>query len=210
MRYEHRWSIRQTIGPDLHDLHQCWCLSKYTYYSDAVRLRVSWWSYQPYSGTATVTITQVSSSVSIDCPASVEWTGATNALHRPCHRRRRSGSNHPSCGVTNGTYSNNTAVGTASVSYAYPGDTNHTGTPPANSTFEIIPPYPNCTITGYTVDYDGGPHMPPANAWMSAAAPWMDWIFPAPPIPTAAPMTTPGPLPPSAATIPTPAVRFRM
>jgi hypothetical protein len=74
------------------------------------------------TGSGTFTINQATSTVTVSCPASVPYTGSAQT---PC-----------SAGVTGVgglslaltvSYTNNTAVGTASASASYAGDTNHTG-----------------------------------------------------------------------------------
>jgi len=55
------------------------------------------------------------------------------------------------------SYSNNVNAGTATASYTFAGDANHTGSSDSK-TFAIGKADPAVTVTGYSVTYDGNPH----------------------------------------------------
>lgn len=55
------------------------------------------------------------------------------------------------------TYANNTNAGTASAGYAYPGDTDHSGSTDGK-TFDILKADPVLDVAGWSGTYDGNPH----------------------------------------------------
>ncbi len=104
------------------------------------------------SDSGTFVIDQAGSTTVVTCPANVTYTGSAQT---PC-----------SVTVTgpgglsltpDPTYADNTDAGTATASYAYAGDANHTGSSDSG-TFVIDQADANCTITGYTGTYDGAAH----------------------------------------------------
>lgn len=114
-------------------------------------------NYNAASGLAAgnFVINQVSSTTAVSCPTSVTYTGVAQT---PC-----------SVSVTGAgglsltpapTYLNNTNAGinTASASYTYAGDTNHTGSSDSKN-FSINKANADCTgISGYSGVYDGASH----------------------------------------------------
>ena len=92
------------------------------------------------TATADVTISQASSTTTVTCPASVAYTGAART---PC-TVSVTGAGGSSL-TPDPMYSDNTAVGTASASYTYAGDANHSGSSGGDS-FDI---------TAAVVDDDG-------------------------------------------------------
>lgn len=80
----------------------------------------------------TLTITQAPSSVVVSCPSTVTYNGAPQT---PCTASVTGAGGLDQPLTIN--YTNNTAVGTASASASYAGDTNHTGSD-ASQTFKIL------------------------------------------------------------------------
>lgn len=109
-------------------------------------------SYNSASGIITDTIAKASSSVTVTCPTSAVYNGLAQEV---C-----SASYSTSDGLSGSltvTYSGNTNAGTATASASYAGDSNHDAS--SNSTtFEIEKANAACTVTGYSVTYDGSAH----------------------------------------------------
>ena len=93
------------------------------------------------SDTKTFTITKAPSTTTVSCPASVAWTGAPRT---PC-TALATGAGGLSQAVTP-TYTDNTAVGTASASASYAGDANHNSSN-GSGTFAIGKASSTTTIT---------------------------------------------------------------
>ena len=87
----------------------------------------------------------------VTCPVSVEYTGVAQT---PC-TVSVTGANLSLTPAA--VHANNTDAGTASASYTYPGDANHTGSSDSK-TFQITEAAPDCTVEGVTVTYDGDAH----------------------------------------------------
>ena len=82
-------------------------------------------------------ITPAASKVTVSCPASVAFTGSPLT---PCTANFATADGVS--GALAVTYTNNTAVGTATASATYAGDTNHTGSNGASSFLITAPPVP--------------------------------------------------------------------
>ena len=118
-------------------------------------------NYTASGGPIADSIAQTSSTLTVTCPASVPWTGSPI---RPCSATV-TGAGVVSQTVT-WTYSNNTDVGTATANADFAGDTNHTGSS-GWATFEITKSVV-CTVTGYSVTYDGVAHTASGSCISSA------------------------------------------
>jgi hypothetical protein len=101
-----------------------------------------------YSGINMV-IGQASSSVVLNCPASVTYTGSPLT---PCIATA-TGAGGLSVPLAI-TYANNTNAGTASADASYAGDVNHTGNS-AHTTFTILPATATITVTKLDQIWDG-------------------------------------------------------
>ena len=101
--------------------------------------------------TATLIISDGTSSVTLTCPPSVPYNGAPQT---PCTASATLSGGQTVTGLTV-TYTNNTNAGTASASATYAGDTNHTGS--NNSVnFAIAPAAVTVTGGTYSGTYTGG------------------------------------------------------
>src|SRR5262249_5626670 len=96
--------------------------------------------YSGSSGNAPFTISPASSITTVTCPPSVTYTGAAQT---PCSLSE-TGAN-PSL-TPAPTYSNNTNAGTATASYTYVPDANHTGSSDSKP-FTIGPASSTTTVT---------------------------------------------------------------
>jgi hypothetical protein len=102
------------------------------------------------SESLTLSVTQASSTTTVTCPAGVTFTGAALA---PC-TVSVSGAGGLNLAPP-ATYSNNTNVGTATASYAFTGDANHTGSSDSK-TFAIGKASSTTTVTcPASVTFDG-------------------------------------------------------
>ena len=108
-------------------------------------------THKPSSGDATFQITKASSTTTVECPASVTYTGSALT---PCTATVSGASLAQQLAPT---YIDNTNAGTATASATYGGDGNHTGSTDA-TTFEILAAAASCEVTGYTGEYDGDAH----------------------------------------------------
>lgn len=110
-------------------------------------------NYQNPGGTISIVITLITATVKVTCPVSVVYNGVAQ---NPCTAVATDGTGWS---VTlSVTYAGNTTnVGPVTASAKFAGDASHN---PAqdSTTFTITPADLKCTITGYTVDYDGTPH----------------------------------------------------
>jgi hypothetical protein len=97
-------------------------------------------------------IGQAASSVNVTCPSSVTYTGSPLT---PCSATVTGAGGLNLTGLTP-TYSNNTSPGTATASYTYAGDTNHTGNT-GSSNFTINPAANIDFTTLSLVGYPGSP-----------------------------------------------------
>jgi hypothetical protein len=107
--------------------------------------------YQATPAIGTLTIDKATSTTVVACPVSVTYNGAAQT---PCtvSVTGAGGLNlNPAA-----SYANNTNAGTATASYVYPGDDNHTGSSDSK-TFVINKADPIVTATGRTCTYDGTP-----------------------------------------------------
>jgi len=107
--------------------------------------------YQATPATGTLTIDKATSTTVVACPANVTYNGAAQT---PCtvSVTGAGGLNlNPAA-----SYSNNTNAGTATASYVYAGDDNHTGSSDSK-TFVINKADPIVTATGNTCTYNGTP-----------------------------------------------------
>ena len=106
----------------------------------------------PSDASTTFQITKAPSTTTLDCPASVTYTGSP---HTPC-----SASVVGVGGLaasTSPSYTDNIVAGTAQASASYPGDDNHSGSS-ATKSFAILPADATCTVIGYAGVYDGAAH----------------------------------------------------
>lgn len=106
---------------------------------------------QKQSAPATITITPASSTTTVTC-LSVTYTGAPQT---PC-----SASVTGAGGLSSSlpvSYANNVNAGMATASASFAGDTNHAGSS-GSKTFTILKANASCTVTGYSVTYDGSAH----------------------------------------------------
>ncbi|MGH7175116.1 MAG: MBG domain-containing protein, partial [Minisyncoccia bacterium] len=104
--------------------------------------------YNSLTGTSAgnFVISQVSSVTTVSCPTSVTYNAAPQA---PCSVTVTGAS----LSLTPApTYSNQTSAGTATASYAYTGDTNHTGSSDSKN-FTISKANASCAIAGYSATY---------------------------------------------------------
>ena len=108
-------------------------------------------AHKPSSASATFAITKAASTTTLDCPASVAFTGSA---HEPCTAIVSGPGLATSVAPT---YVDNTNAGTATASAVFAGDANHTGSDDTK-TFEIDPAQATCDISGFAGDYDGNPH----------------------------------------------------
>ena len=109
-------------------------------------------NYEPQSGDVPIVITKASSTTTVNCPLSVTYAG--EAL-TPCSVTVLGAGSLNS--TASATYTNNVNAGTATASYDFAGDTNHTGS--SNSTtFVINRANPVIAVQGYTGVYDGLAH----------------------------------------------------
>jgi len=129
----------------------------YTYPGDA--------NHVVETATVNFTISPASSTTTVTCPASVEYTGAART---PCSVSV-TGAGGLSLTPTP-TYSSNTAIGTASASYSYAGDANHSGSS-GSTTFDITKASSVTTVTCpiNPLTYDGAAHTPCTVTVTSAA-----------------------------------------
>jgi hypothetical protein len=98
-------------------------------------------NHEAGSGSSSFTIEKASSSVSVDCPDSMTYTGSAI---EPCTARASgAGGLDAALGIT---YSANENAGTATASATYAGDTNHTGDS-GSGTFEIQKAPATVTVT---------------------------------------------------------------
>ena len=108
-------------------------------------------NYKGATGSVQIEITKVASTTVVSCPASVVYDGSAQT---PC-----------TVAVTglnldlgpDPAYTDNTDAGTATASYAFAGDTNHTGSSDSQD-FTIDQATPVCAITGWSGSYDGAAH----------------------------------------------------
>ncbi len=101
----------------------------------------------------TFTIDPASSTTTVTCPAGpYTYSGVAQT---PCSVSV-TGAGGLNLSPT-ASYTNNVNAGTASASYTYGGDANHTGSS-GSATFTIDKADAVCTITGYDVVYDADPH----------------------------------------------------
>ena len=116
-------------------------------------------NYNDQSGDAAIVINKASSSTAIICPVSVTFTGVAQT---PCSVAVTG------VGGLNLTpvplYANNLNAGTASASYTFTGDANHTGS--SDSKNFTIGPASSTTVVGcpLSVDYTGAALTPCAAA----------------------------------------------
>ncbi len=108
-------------------------------------------NYDDENGSVAIVISQAPSVTAITCPVSVVYNGSAQT---PCSAAVTGAGLSTTATVV---YGNNTNVGTATADASYAGDTNHTSSSDSK-TFAITKADPVCTITGYTVTYDGNPH----------------------------------------------------
>jgi hypothetical protein len=97
-------------------------------------------NHLPSNGLATFTIAKAASTVTVNCPATVVFSGSAQT---PCSANV-TGAGGLDQTVTPVGYTNNTAVGTATASASYPGDANHLGGT-GSATFQILA----WTLKGY-------------------------------------------------------------
>jgi len=106
------------------------------------------------SGSGGFTITPASSTVTVICAPSVTWTGSAKT---PC-MAGATGAGMSAVDVTASlVYGNNINPGTATADASWGGDANHTGSTGSGG-FTINKAEANCTVTGYSVTYDGSSH----------------------------------------------------
>ncbi|KAF2419422.1 hypothetical protein B2K11_06585 [Microbacterium sp. B35-30] len=108
-------------------------------------------THKPSSGDATFQITKASSRTTVECPASVTYTGSALT---PCTATVTGASLAQELAPT---YIANTNAGTATASAIYGGDENHAGSTD-ETTFEILAASASCEVTGYAAEYDGDAH----------------------------------------------------
>ena len=102
--------------------------------------------------TASLTINKAPSVTTVTCPPNVTYTGASLT---PCNASV-TGAGGLNLAPTP-TYSNNTNAGTATASYNYAGDDNHTASGDSKN-FVIKKADATITVNGYTGVYDGNAH----------------------------------------------------
>lgn len=102
--------------------------------------------------TTTFGITQAASVTTVTCPASVVYNGMAQT---PCSASVTGAGGLNFAPVP--SYTNNTNAGSASASYTYAGNANHTGSSDSEN-FAITKADPGCDISGYTGIYDGVAH----------------------------------------------------
>src|SRR5437867_87533 len=120
------------------------CTASYTWTPDA--------NHTGSSDSKSITLTQATSTTTVSCPAGpYTYTGSAQT---PCSATvtGASLSRTPTPG-----YTNNTDAGTASASYTFGGDANHTGSSDSK-TFTIAKAGSTTTVTAGSFIYDGSPH----------------------------------------------------
>ena len=83
-------------------------------------------NYEPQSGDVQIVINKASSTTTVSCPESVTYAGDAQT---PCTVTIVGAGGLNSS--ASATYTNNVNAGTATASYEFAGDTNHTGVPTA-------------------------------------------------------------------------------
>ena len=137
-------------------------MASYTWPGDA--------SHASSSDSKTFDITQVSSSVTVNCPVSVGYTGAALT---PCTATITGAGLDSTVPLQSSDYSNNINVGIANASYTFAGDTNHTGS--ANSaTFGITKRAENVTAASPSITY--GDSVPTVSYTIAPTFPSADLI----------------------------------
>ena len=107
-------------------------------------------AHDPSSGSATFTITPATSTVTVNCPASVVYNGKAQT---PCTATiTGDGGLNTTVALASTDYSNNTNVGTASASYTYAGDANHSGST-GSSSFGITATAETITASSGSITY---------------------------------------------------------
>jgi hypothetical protein len=106
------------------------------------------------SGSGGFTITPASSTVTVICAPSVTWTGSAKT---PCLAGATGAGMSPVDVTASLVYGNNINPGTATADASWGGDANHTGSTGSGG-FTINKAEANCTVTGYSVTYDGSSH----------------------------------------------------
>src|SRR5437867_1998247 len=120
------------------------CTASYTWTPDA--------NHTGSSDSKSITLTQATSTTTVSCPAGpYTYTGSAQT---PCSATVTGAS--LSLTPTPG-YTNNTDAGTASASYTFGGDANHTGSSDSK-TFTIAKAGSTTTVTAGSFIYDGSPH----------------------------------------------------
>src|SRR5213594_3996228 len=120
------------------------CTASYTWTPDA--------NHTGSSDSKSITLTQATSTTTVSCPAGpYTYTGLAQT---PCSATVTGAS--LSLTPTPG-YTNNTDAGTASASYTFGGDANHTGSSDSK-TFTIAKAGSTTTVTAGSFIYDGSPH----------------------------------------------------
>src|SRR6266850_7975241 len=106
------------------------------------------------STTITDIISQAPSVTTVSCPTDVTYT-YNGSAQMPCSTSV-TGAGGLNLTPTPG-YSSNVNAGTATASYTFAGDANHTGSNDSK-TFTIAKANPMIGVSGYNVPYDGNPH----------------------------------------------------
>jgi hypothetical protein len=107
-------------------------------------------AHDPSSGSATFTITPATSTVTVNCPASVVYAGSAQT---PCTATiTGDGGLNTTVALAGSDYANNTNVGTATASYTYAGDANHSGST-GSSSFGITARGETVTATSGSITY---------------------------------------------------------
>src|SRR5213080_1880983 len=120
------------------------CTASYTWTPDA--------NHTGSSDSKSITLTRATSTTTVSCPAGpYTYTGSAQT---PCSATVTGAS----LGLTpTPGYTNNTDAGTASASYTFGGDANHTGSSDSK-TFTIAKAGSTTTVTAGSFIYDGSPH----------------------------------------------------
>jgi hypothetical protein len=127
-------------------------------------------SHASSSDSKTFDITQVSSSVTVNCPISVGYTGAALT---PCTATITGAGLNSTVPLQSSDYSNNINVGIANASYTFAGDANHTGS--SNSaTFGITKRAENVTAASPSITY--GDSVPTVSYTIAPTFPSADLI----------------------------------
>src|SRR6266571_2356513 len=120
------------------------CTASYTWTPDA--------NHTGSSDSKSITLTQATSTTTVSCPAGpYTYTGSAQT---PCSATV-TGASLSLTPTPN--YTNNTDAGTASASYTFGGDANHTGSSDSK-TFTIAKAGSTTTVTAGSFIYDGSPH----------------------------------------------------